>query len=191
MYRKYIDIIFSQGIRFLAIRGFFAFGAGNVGEKSLRLLRNIVLTRILMPEAFGIMAIIMAINMALESLTQIGTNLSIIHNERGRENVFLNGAWMLSIGRALMLFVIAFMAAPWIAELYENPELITLMRVGFISILINGTMSPRAYVALKDLEYRKWVIISHGGNAIGIAFTVVLALVLTNVWALVIGFLVE
>ena len=61
-------------------------------EQALRLVRNMILTRLIAPEAFGLMAIAISINAAFESFTQIGVKEAIIQNSKGEERTYLNGA---------------------------------------------------------------------------------------------------
>jgi len=52
-------------------------------------------------------------------------------------------------------------------------------------------MSVKAYVALKRLDFRRWIWVEQLGGGFGILVAVVLSIWLRSVWALVIGFLVE
>ena len=172
-------------------RGSILVGAGNGIEQFLRLIRNMLLTRMLAPEAFGIMAIILAINAAFESFTQIGIKEAVIQNPRGHERTYLNGAWWLALGRSLILYSIVYITVPLFSRLYNNPDFVPLMRVAFLNLFFTGLMSTKAYVAIKQMRFKKWVFLFNGGGVIGIVTTVILAIIINNVWALVIGFVVE
>lgn len=180
-----------NSLKIRAARGGLWLGIAGGGERGLRLVRNMILTRLLAPEVFGLMAIVLAINGAFETFTEIGIKQAIIQNPKGRESTYLNGAWWLSFGRALGLYTIAFFSAPWIADFYGNQELVLLIRVAFLSIIFKGAMSPKAYVAVKDMQFKHWTVINYGGGAIGIVTAVVLAFIIKSVWALAIGFTVE
>ena len=65
------------------------------------------------------------------------------------------------------------------------------LRVAFLGIIFRGAISSHAYVAIKDMEFKQWALINHGGGVIGIITAVILAFIIKNVWALVIGFTVE
>ncbi len=181
----------SQSLRARATRGGFWIGIGSGSEQAFRLLRNMILTRILAPEAFGIMAIVLAVNAAFESFTQLGIKEAIVQNKKGHERAFLNGAWWFSSIRAVALYALVFISAPFVAQFYEKPELHSILRFSFLTLLLNGVMSSEAYVLVKKLKFQKWVIIFYGGSLCGIVSAVVLAFFLQNVWALVIGFVVE
>ncbi|GAX61231.1 membrane protein [Candidatus Scalindua japonica] len=174
-----------------AIHGGMWLGIGSTIENGLRFARNMILVRLLAPEAFGSMAILLAVNAAFESFTQIGIKEAIIQNPKGEEQTYLNGAWWVSFFRSIVLFAIAYVGAPWIARFYDDPELLPLLILSFSTILFNGFMSPRAFVVLKQMKYSRWVSISQGGSVCGILTAIILAFFITNVWALVIGFIVE
>jgi O-antigen/teichoic acid export membrane protein len=175
----------------MAVRGSAWLGVAGGAEQVLRLIRNMILARLLAPEAFGLMAIAMSINAAFESFTQIGIKEAVIQNQRGQERSYLNGAWWLSCGRAIAIYGIIWISSPWISDFYNNDQLLPLMRVVFLSVLFNGLMSAEAYVTIKEMKFKKWVIIYHGGAICGILSAIFLAFIIPNVWALAIGFTVE
>lgn len=181
----------SKGIFARSTRGFIWLSAGSGFENGLRLIRNMILTRVLMPEVFGIMAIVFAINAAFQSFTEIGIKQAIIQNQKGDQQTYLNSAWWLSCIRGILLYVLAYICAPFIVNFYNNQELLPLIRIAFLVIIFIALVSPQAYVSIKKMDYKRWMIISNFGGAVGIITTVFLALYLRNVWALVLGFVSE
>jgi lipopolysaccharide exporter len=178
-------------LKFQVGLGGLILGTGTGIENITRFLRNILLTRILAPEAFGMMAIVMAVNAMYDAFTEVGIKESIIQNPHGSTRTYLNGAWWFSVIRSSALYAIAFFAAPFIAHFYKNEHLTSLIRVCFVNMLFSGALSAGAYLALKQLNYKKWTIIISGGNLCGIATAIIAALLLKNVWALAIGFCAE
>jgi hypothetical protein len=76
-----------------AIRGtaWTLFGYG--GSQALRLVSNLILTRLLVPEVFGLMALVQTFQAGLTLFSDIGIAPSIIQNKRGEDPTFLNTAW--------------------------------------------------------------------------------------------------
>jgi O-antigen/teichoic acid export membrane protein len=178
-------------LRHSAISGGLWVAIGSSSEQGLRFIRNIILTRILSPESFGAMAIILAISSAFESFTEIGIKEGIIQNPKGKEQGYLNGAWWISAGRSIFLYLAAYIASPFVMEFYNTPNLTGMTRVAFLVVLFNGFMSPNAYVSQKDMKFKRWILIYHGGSVIGILVSIILSFVLKSTWALVIGFSLE
>lgn len=180
-----------QGIRYQMARGSLWLGAGNGLENALRIGRNMILTRLIAPEAFGAMALVLAVNGVFEALTEIGVREAVIQNPRGGSRAYLGAAWWVALVRGVALYACAWLIAPWAAAFYHDPALTPIMRVAFLGIVFNGAMSTRAYAALKRLRYRPWVMIYQGGALAGIAVAMALGVALRNAWALAIGFAVE
>jgi O-antigen/teichoic acid export membrane protein len=172
-------------------RGGAWLGMGSATEQLLRFGRNMLLTRLLAPEAFGIMAIILSITSVLQSLTDVGAREALIQNPRGSEDGHVGAAWWLAMGRALSFYVLLFFSAPFISRFYANGEITALLRVAAIGMLFEGAISSRAYVAMKEMKFAKWAAINHGGGIAGVVITVILSFFIRDVWALVLGFAAE
>lgn len=181
----------SDSLKSKAMLGSFWIGAGNALEQIFRLSRNVILARILAPEAFGFIAIIIAINQAFESFTQIGIKEAVIQHPNGSEKRYLNSAWFISTIRASILYLFGFFLAPFIASFYNDPELILPMRIAFLNLLFIGIMSPAAFATLKQMKFSRWTFLFNGGGICGILIAILLAFFMKNVWALIIGFSVE
>jgi PST family polysaccharide transporter/lipopolysaccharide exporter len=171
-------------------RGAIWLTIGGGSEQSLRLIRTMILTRLLSREDFGVMGLVMAVNMWFESFTEVGIRLAVIQNPEGKQKTFLNGAWFLSVGRSLVLFTLAFLSAPYIGQFYGE-EIVAPLRVAFLTILFSGAQSPNAYTQTKDLKYGRWSIVYNGGASIGILVAIVMGFIRPDIWALVIGFTAE
>jgi lipopolysaccharide exporter len=172
-------------------RGGVWLAVGSSVEQLLRFGRNIILARILAPEYFGVMAIVLAVSSFFDSFTQIGIREAVIQNQRGARDTFLYGAWWFSAGRGALLYCSGFLAAPLIAGFYGDADLSALLRVAFLSLFFRGLMSSKAYVAVKDLAFKKWILIEQAGGVLGVLVSIGLTFLLHNVWALVIGFTLE
>jgi len=178
-------------IKARSVRGVVALSIGTFAGRGMRFIRSMILARILAPDQIGIMAIIMSFSMAFEALTEVGVKQSIIQNKRGADTNYLNVAWWMQAIRALCLYGIAVLSAPWISSFYGNPDLLKLLRVAFIAIALRGFVSPRAHVLEKEYKFGRAVFLVQGSAILGAIISIGLALVIRNVWALVIGFVAE
>jgi O-antigen/teichoic acid export membrane protein len=181
------DLLLSDGLRAKAMRGGTWLGAGSVAEQSVRFARNMVLTRLLAPGAFGAMAIVMSCSAIVGALTDVGQRGAVIQNPRGREDAYLNAGWWMGMCRAIFVYVAIFAMGPWVSHFYGNTELCALLRVALLSTLFDGAMSPRSILTQKEMKLGRWMVISNGGGICGVIVTVILSFVLRDVWALAIG----
>ncbi|MHC4751973.1 MAG: lipopolysaccharide biosynthesis protein [Planctomycetota bacterium] len=179
------------GLKAKITRASMALLVGTFVGRGIRFVRYMILARLLAPDEFGLMAIIMFVTMAFEAFTEVGVKQSIIQNKRGADPEYLNVAWWMKVIRGFGLFLIAIVIAPWISSFYDKPQLLGLLRVSLFSILFRGLVSPRAHVLEKEYKFNRAVILVQGSSILGTAVTIILAFVLRNVWALVIAFVVE
>ncbi|MBN1187630.1 MAG: oligosaccharide flippase family protein [Bacteroidales bacterium] len=189
---KYLKENFKTGtIKQKIVSGTIWLSFGGGVEHAIRLVRNMILTRLLLPESMGAMAIILSVNAAFESFTQIGTKEAVIQNEKGLKNDVLNSAWWLLFLRAVILGLVGILLAPWMALFFKIDNITSLFRLSFLSIILNGTISSGTYAALKRMEYIKWVLYYYGGGFIGVTITILLSLFYRNIHSLVIGYIAE
>jgi lipopolysaccharide exporter len=177
-----------ESLRARAARGGAWLGCGSFAEQVSRFARNMLLTRLLAPNAFGTMAIVLSSQALVSSFTDVGVWPAVIQNPRGGENSYLNAAWWFGMCRAVFIYAIIFAAAPWISSFYGNADLSKLLRVALLSIVLDGMLSPRAKLAQKEMKFSRWAFITNGGAICGVILTIVLSFVLRDVWALAIGY---
>lgn len=174
-----------------AIRGslltFTGFGASMV----LRLASNLILTRILFPEAFGLMALVTVVMTGLQMFSDTGIHTSIIQSKRGDDPLFMNTAWVVQIGRGLLLWIATIAAAAPLADFYDQPQLLQLLPVAGLAAVIQGFESTRLANANRHLRLGRLAILELGSQFIGILVMILLAILMQSVWALVIGGLVS
>ena len=183
-------LLSGDGLRARALRGtaftFFGFGT----QQFLRLLSNLVLTRLLFPEAFGLMALVMVVLTGLQMISDAGLNPSIVQSRRGDEPDFLNTAWSLQIGRGFLLWLLTLALALPLARFYDQPQLAALLPVAGFGMVIQGFQSMRLASANRHIALGRLTLMELGSQVIGIAVMVLLAWWLRSVWALVIGTLI-
>lgn len=180
-----------DALRAKAMRGGAWLGSGSVAEQASRFARNMILTRLLAPSAFGTMAIVMSSSAIVGALTEVGVKQAVVQNPKGAEKEYLNAGWWMGLGRSLSMYIIIFAMAPFVAHFYGVAELSVLLRVALLSCLFDGAMSPRSILAQKEMKFGRWMAISNGGGICGVILTVVLSFIIRDVWALAIGFASE
>jgi len=193
------DKIKGDNLKARCARSSIVLGIGAFIAKFFGFGSKVVLTRLLASEEMGLMVMIISLTALFEVLTEVGIKQSVIQHKNGADPEYLNMAWWFQSLRGIGLYAVAFIVAPWLCEFYfrtkpevlthySMEELTTLIRVAFLSILFNGFISPRAHVLEKKFKFGRAVVITQGGFVLGAIVTITLALLIRNVWAIVIGF---
>ncbi len=156
----------------------------------LRFGGNLILTRLLFPEAFGMMAIINVACYGMTVLVDMGLGQSIVQNKRGTDPAFINTAWVIQILLGLLIwFGLSALSIP-IATFYDVPQLATLLPVVGIGSVISGFNSTKLYTAQRNLEAKRITLIELGSYSVGLICTIYLAWLQRSVWSLVWGGLI-
>ncbi len=159
------------------------FGATQV----IRLGSNLILTRLLFPEAFGMMALVSVFLMAIVMLSDIGTGSAIMQSRRGDEPAFLDTAWTIQIIRGVLLWCLAVAGAPVIAWFYGEPQLQYFLPVAALSLVVSAFNPTRLETANRHLQAGRVTMIDIGAQVLSVAVGVILAWQFRSVWALVIS----
>lgn len=179
------------GLRTLLLRGGTALAFGTAADRLARLGRNMLLARVIAPDQFGLMAIVLAVLALFEAITEVGVAQAVIQNKRGVTEEFLNVAWWFGIARGVVVAVVALSLAGPIADFYDLPELAPLLMVAALSVALTGLVSPRIYALQREFRFSATLVSIQGAGLIATVVTVFLGLWLQNVWALVWGTVLE
>lgn len=162
-------------------------GVGFGAQKVLQLGSNLILTRLLFPEAFGLMALATVFLIGLQMFSDIGLRPAVIRDPRGEDPAFLNTAWTIQVARGLLLCVIGAAIAYPISLIYGQPILFPLLAVLSTTAAINGFISIGMATAERRLDFRTITMIQLAGQATMIMFLVTLAYFWRSVWALAVA----
>ena len=175
-----------------------SYGASQV----LRLGSNLVMTRLLVPEMFGVMAIANTVMFGLALFSDFGLGQSIIQSRRGEDPVFLNTAWVVQILRGTLLWVMAMAIALALyfagkfhllpaGSAYANAILPPVVFAISFSVLISGFESNKLALARRKLELGRVTRMELLSQAVALLCMFVWALVSKTIWVLVAGALVS
>ena len=172
--------------------------AGTYANQALRLGSNLILTRLLFPEAFGLMAVVNTFTHLLEAFSDVGIGPSIIQNKRGEDSDFLNTAWTMQVLRGIVLWLVACIVAAvlwygqsagWLTgeNAYADRLLPALLACAALNAAIHGFNATSVFTLNRRLAMGRLAVVNFGTHVLGIAIMIGLALIYRSVWVLVIG----
>lgn len=161
----------------------------NISDRSLRILRLVILARLLVPSDFGLMGIAMLTMAVMSQLANLGIDPALIQREEDNIDPYLDTVWFMKIFRGAGLFILLFITAPIFATFFGEPRAQPVLRVLGIGMVLTGLVNPSIVYFRKDLEFHKQFIYKITGTVVDFIVAIGAALVLQNVWALVYGVL--
>jgi O-antigen/teichoic acid export membrane protein len=177
----------TSSLRSRAVHSGAWIGVGFGIQKVLQLGSNLILTRLLFPEAFGLMALATVFLVGLQMFSDIGLKPAVIRDPRGDDPQFLNTAWTIQVARGLLLCAIGVAIAYPISLIYRQPIMFPLLSVLSTTAAINGFMSIGMATAERRLDFRTITIVQIAGQVVSIGLLVTLAYFWRSVWALAVA----
>jgi O-antigen/teichoic acid export membrane protein len=169
---------------------------------AIRLGGNLIMTRLLVPEMFGVMAIATTVQMILFMLSDVGLRQNIVRSVRGDDRAFLDTAWTVQIVRGFVLWLItlALSLALYAANLagllpphsaYAAPVLPLVIAVSSLTSIIVSFQSTKVATAHRTLTQARVIQIEVIGQLTGLIVMIAAGLMTRSIWALVAGGLVS
>ena len=163
-------------------------GIGSILLRSMELVRSIILARLLLPEIFGLMAILQLLRQGIQQFTRMSFGDAIIYRDT-KIDESVNTAWILSIIRGLLLFVLLYILSPFISSFYGEDVLNIGIKVIAIVFIFDGFNNTYMVLYRKNIDFKKIAILNLITEFLGIVIVIALAYYLRNVWALLFGVL--
>jgi O-antigen/teichoic acid export membrane protein len=178
----------TDSLKLLSMRSAIWSLLGKGGSHIIRLSGNLILTRILFPEAFGLMATANIVLVMAELFSDTGVKTAIIQNPRGAEPAFLNTVWVINIIRGMILSSFI-MAIAWpLSVFYNEPVLMNIFFIMGISHFISGFENPALPLLIKYFKVEKQVKMELITQVVALTTTVLFAFYMRSVYALAIGY---
>jgi O-antigen/teichoic acid export membrane protein len=156
-------------------------GAGQL----IRLGKSLILTRMLFPEAYGVMAIVWSVLYTLGMLSDAGLAAAAIRHEKAHETGFINTLWTAKVVRGLVIFAVTCLIAYPISLIYHMPDLTWLIPLAGLTMAINGFNSTNVYSQQRQMVYGRLTFIELSNEVVGLVVMVVWAYIHPGVEAMI------
>ena len=156
----------------------------------LRFGNNLILTRLLKPDFFGLMAFVNTLRMGLELFSDIGISQNIVNSKRGDEPSFLNTAWTLQVIRGIFIWFVCLLISFPLAFFYNDPRLQWLIPIVVFTSVIDGFSSTSLHSLHRGMELGKLSLYELILQASYLCTLIFLVWLYPNIWTLAFGTLI-
>ena len=155
-----------------------------VGAQGVKLLIEIILARVLMPDDYGLIALVTVFISVLNVFVSSGLGNALIQKKDADDLDFSSVFWF-NVAMCIVLYIALFAASPLLAQFYGRPEMNPILRVLGMQIVISGVKNiQHAYVA-RAMQFKKFFFATLGGTLGAAVIGIWMAYHGYGVWALV------
>lgn len=157
--------------------------AARVGGQIVQLGVTVALARLLTPDEFGIVGMLVVFTGFAQILAEFGLGSALIHLQVVTESHRSTAFW-LQVGCGLVLWAIFYYGAPYIAEFYAVPILEPLSRLLSCVFVVQAIGQTHCAVMMRAFRFQALAVVSFASTVVSWITAVVLAWRGYGVWAL-------
>ncbi|MBL1457688.1 MAG: oligosaccharide flippase family protein [Methylophaga sp.] len=170
---------------------FLAFGL----SQALRLGGNLITTRLLVPEMFGVMAVVFAVMQGLSMIMEAGLWAYVVRDKDGDKRAIYDVAWTAQVLRGLIIFVLALIFVAVMAQMsrengpdylgiYTSSDFLWVMTVIAFTALLSGCNSMATALKSRELVRGKIEVMELSSQLVGFIVMIAWAWFYPSIWAL-------
>jgi O-antigen/teichoic acid export membrane protein len=171
---------------------------GHLLNQLIRFASNLVIARLLLPDAFGVMALASVVWVAVAMFTDVGLQQGVIRSRNSEDPAYLDTVWVIKIlqGAFIALLLVSCAGALSISQsnhhfpassAYAHPDL-PLALIGFaVACVIESLASTKWALATRRLDVARLVVIEVACQGLASVVIVLWARVDPSVHALMAG----
>ncbi len=167
----------------------FLWGFGErISAQVVSFVVSIILARLLEPSHYGAIAIVNIFITLANVFVSSGLGNALIQKKNSDEKDFSTVLYC-NLFISVVFYGLVFVSAPFIANLYKLPELVSVLRVMGISLPISAFNNVQHSYVSKKMLFKRFFFSTIGGTIISAIVGIVLAYYGFGIWALVAQFM--
>lgn len=174
----------SQNTRSQALSGLMWRFLERFGAQGVTFVVSIVLARLLDPEIYGIVAIVTVFTAILNVFIDSGLGNALIQ-KKDADDLDFSSVFFFNMFMCVVLYLLLFAAAPFIAKFYKMPLLTPVIRVMSLTVIISGVKNVQQAYVSKHLLFKRFFFATLGGTIGAAVLGIWMAYKGYGVWALV------
>lgn len=163
---------------------FFWRFAERCGAQIVTFIVSVVLARILTPEDYGQIALILVFTTVMQVFVDSGLGTALIQ-KKDADDLDFSSVFYFNFGVCLVLYAVMFIASPYIASFYQAPNLVNVIRVTSLTIVISGVKGIQQSYVSRHMLFKRFFFATLGGTIFSAFLGIALAYAGCGIWAIV------
>ena len=166
------------------IRGVGWSAADTFLGKGITFLVGLVLARLLSPDEYGLIGIVTIFTTVLLGFVDCGFSSALIRKQKVSNDDY-NTMFIVNLVVSVAMYALLFAATPLIADFFERPQLVHLIRVTGLLLIIQALTIVQGTILSRNLDFKTKAKASVFSAAASGAVGVAMAFAGCGVWSLV------
>lgn len=159
--------------------------AERCGAQGVTFIVQVILARLLVPEIYGTIALVTVFTSILNVFIDSGLGNALIQ-KKNADDMDFSSVFYFNIIVCLILYIVMFLGAPFIAKFYNDSELTSVIRVLSITLLISGIKNVQQAYVSRTMQFKRFFFATLGGTVGAAIVGITMAYLGFGVWALVV-----
>lgn len=160
------------------------------GQQSCAFFIQVVLARLLVPEEFGLIAMVMVFVAIMNVIADCGFSRAIIQRQE-LVKADLDTVFYFNVCIACLLYAVLIFIAPWIAHFYNQPLLVPILRCLGVSLILGSFGAVHSALLNREMQFKSLFKATLPSTLISGGIGIACALFGLGVWALVVQILIQ
>lgn len=178
------DILNNGSLQKSTLSGMIWKFAERIGAQLVSTVVAIVLARLLSPDDYSVISIVTIFFTFANVFISSGFNTALIQKKEADLKDYSTVLY-ISLGVSAVLYAILFFTAPLIADIYDAPILVAVVRIMGLTLIVNAVKSVLCAYVSSTLQFRKFFYSTIIGTVISAVVGIVMAMMGFGPWALV------
>ena len=154
------------------------------GAQLVTFIVSIVLARLLMPEDYGTIALVTVFTTIMQVFVDSGLGTALIQ-KKDADDLDFSSVFYFNFVVCIVLYLVMFFAAPFIAAFYNMPELTPVVRVISLTIIISGIKGVQQSFVSRNMLFKRFFYATLGGTIFSAFLGIAMAYAGFGFWAIV------
>lgn len=154
------------------------------GAQLVTFIVSIALARLLMPEDYGTIALVTVFTTIMQVFVDSGLGTALIQ-KKDADDLDFSSVFYFNFVVCIVLYLVMFFAAPFIAAFYNMPELTPVVRVISLTIIISGIKGVQQSFVSRNMLFKRFFYATLGGTIFSAFLGIAMAYAGFGVWAIV------
>ena len=158
--------------------------AERCGAQLVTAVVSVLLARLLAPDDYGMIALVSVFTNIMYVFVDCGRSTALIQ-KKDADDLDFSSVFYFNFAVCVLIYLIMFIAAPYIAAFYKRPGLTPIVRVISLTLVLSGVKSVQQVYVSRNMLFRLFFFSTIGGTLFSAALGLWMAYAGFGVWALV------